>query len=129
MTSLENKFAKFERERGFLYQTIEDISNDIADLAEMCILVHIPSSRIKASELLHDAFVVKQGRTFMTTPEPGPSDVLIEINARDYGMSPVTTYPAIIGLDTAGVVAKLSSNVTTVPGPGSHVIAFASSFY
>ncbi|CAG8898856.1 unnamed protein product [Penicillium egyptiacum] len=73
------------------------------------------------------------------TPEPGPNDVLIEVKAvalnpcnhfqRDYGMPPVPIYPAIIGSDTAGVVAKLGSNVTTVPGPGSRVIAFASSFY
>lgn len=73
------------------------------------------------------------------TPEPGPNDVLIEVKAvalnpcdhfqRDYGMPPVPIYPAVIGQDTAGIVAKLGSNVTTVPGPGSRVIAFASSFY
>lgn len=73
------------------------------------------------------------------TPEPGPNDVLIEVKAvalnpcdhfqRDYGMPPVPIYPAVIGSDTAGVVAKLGSDVTTVPGPGSRVIAFASSFY
>ncbi|KAJ5538651.1 chaperonin 10-like protein [Penicillium frequentans] len=73
------------------------------------------------------------------TPEPGPNDVLIEVKAvalnpcdyyqRDYGMPPVPIYPAIIGSDIAGIVAKLGSNVTTVPGPGSRVIAFASSFY
>ncbi|KAE8345279.1 hypothetical protein BDV24DRAFT_125686 [Aspergillus arachidicola] len=73
------------------------------------------------------------------TPEPGPNDVLIEVKAvalnpcdhfqRDYGMPPVLIYPAILGSDTAGVVVKLGSNVTTVPGPGSRVIAFASSFY
>ncbi|KAL4926719.1 zinc-binding alcohol dehydrogenase family protein [Aspergillus undulatus] len=73
------------------------------------------------------------------TPEPGPNDVLIEVKAvalnpcdyyqRDYGMPPVPIYPAVVGSDTAGVVAKLGSNVTSVPGPGSRVIAFASSFY
>lgn len=73
------------------------------------------------------------------TPEPGPNEVLIEVKAvalnpcdhfqRDYGMPPVPIYPAIIGCDTAGVVAKLGSNVTTVPGPGSRVIALASAFY
>ncbi|KAJ5372067.1 hypothetical protein N7517_004073 [Penicillium concentricum] len=44
-------------------------------------------------------------------------------------MPPVPIYPAIIGSDIAGVVVKLGANVTTVPGPGSRVIAFASSFY
>ncbi|KAE8377275.1 chaperonin 10-like protein [Aspergillus bertholletiae] len=73
------------------------------------------------------------------TPEPGPNEVLIEVKAvalnpcdhyqRDYGMPPVPIYPAVIGADTAGVVAKLGSNVTTVPGPGARVIALASSFY
>ncbi|KXX73817.1 Zinc-binding alcohol dehydrogenase domain-containing protein cipB [Madurella mycetomatis] len=73
------------------------------------------------------------------TPEPGPNEVLIEVKAvalnpvdyyqRDMGFPPVPVYPAVIGSDTAGVVAKLGSNVTTVPKPGSRVIAFASSFY
>ncbi|KAJ5639233.1 uncharacterized protein N7484_007095 [Penicillium longicatenatum] len=73
------------------------------------------------------------------TPEPGPNDVLIEVKAvalnpcdyfqRDYGMPPVPIYPAVIGQDVAGIVAKLGSNVTTVPSPGSRVLAFASSFY
>ncbi|KAF9883675.1 hypothetical protein FE257_003059 [Aspergillus nanangensis] len=73
------------------------------------------------------------------TREPGPNEVLIEVKAvalnpcdyyqRDYGMPPVPIYPAVIGSDTAGVVAKLGSNVTTVPAPGSRVLAFASSFY
>ncbi|KAJ5296132.1 hypothetical protein PENANT_c021G11576 [Penicillium antarcticum] len=72
------------------------------------------------------------------TPDPGPNDVLIEVKAvalnpcdhfqRDYGMPPVPIYPTIIGCDTAGVVAKVGSNVTST-GPGSRVIAFASSFY
>ncbi|KAJ5372068.1 RelA/SpoT [Penicillium concentricum] len=60
LASLENKLTKFERKQGFPYQAIEDINNDIVDLAGMCILVHIPSNRIKASELLHDTFVVKK---------------------------------------------------------------------
>lgn len=74
-----------------------------------------------------------------STPTPGPNDVLLEVKAvalnpcdhyqRDYGMPPVPIYPAIIGSDTAGIVVKLGSNVTNVPGPGSRVIAFASSFY
>ncbi|CAI6332926.1 unnamed protein product [Periconia digitata] len=73
------------------------------------------------------------------TPEPGPNEVLIEVKAvalnpvdyfqRDLGMPPVPIYPAVIGSDSAGIVAKLGANVSTVPGPGSRVIAFASSFY
>ncbi|KAL5360376.1 chaperonin 10-like protein [Aspergillus floccosus] len=73
------------------------------------------------------------------TPEPGPNDVLIEVKAvalnpcdyyqRDYGMPPVPIYPAVLGSDIAGVIVRLGSSVTTVPGPGSRVIAFASSFY
>ncbi|KAL7952211.1 chaperonin 10-like protein [Trichoderma compactum] len=73
------------------------------------------------------------------TPEPGPNEVLIEVKAvalnpcdyyqRDHGMPPVPIHPAVLGSDTAGVVAKLGSNVTTVLSPGSRVIAFASSFY
>ncbi|KGO73771.1 Polyketide synthase, enoylreductase [Penicillium italicum] len=73
------------------------------------------------------------------TPEPGPNEVLIEVKAvalnpvdyyqRDFGMPPVPIYPAVIGSDTSGLVAKVGSNVSTVPAPGSRVIAFASSFY
>ncbi|KAK4869351.1 hypothetical protein LT330_006351 [Penicillium expansum] len=58
--SLEKKLADRERKQGFSYKSIEDIERDIVDLAGVCILVHIPSTRIKASELLHDAFVVKK---------------------------------------------------------------------
>ena len=74
-----------------------------------------------------------------TTPEPGPTEVLIEVKAvalnpvdyyqRDVGMPPVPIYPAIIGTDTSGIVAKVGSKVSTAPAPGSRVIAFASSFY
>ncbi|KAJ0415304.1 chaperonin 10-like protein [Aspergillus carlsbadensis] len=73
------------------------------------------------------------------TPEPGPNEILIEIKAialnpcdwsqRDFGMPPVPIYPAVLGADTAGVVAKVGANVTTAPPPGTRVIAFASSFY
>ncbi|KAJ5998536.1 hypothetical protein N7451_006346 [Penicillium sp. IBT 35674x] len=92
----------------------------------------------------HEAAILPQQGGPLTlgkrpTPEPGPNDVLIEVKAvalnpcdhfqRDYGMPPVPIYPAIIGSDTSGIVAKLGSNVTTVQGPGSRVIAFASSFY
>lgn len=58
--SLENKLADRERKRGVPYQTIEDIDKDIVDLAGVCILVHIPSNRTRASELLRDAFIVKK---------------------------------------------------------------------
>ncbi|KAL6696869.1 GroES-like protein [Trichoderma pleuroticola] len=92
----------------------------------------------------HDAAILPQSGGPLSvgkrpTPEPGPNEVLIEVKAvalnpcdyyqRDHGMPPVPIYPAVLGSDTAGVVAKLGSNVTTVPGPGSRVIAFASSFY
>ncbi|KAJ5617281.1 hypothetical protein N7537_002395 [Penicillium hordei] len=73
------------------------------------------------------------------TPEPGPNEVLIEVKAvalnpvdyyqRNFGMPHVPIYPAVIGSDTSGLVVKVGSNVTTVPAPGSRVIAFASSFY
>ncbi|KAL2171421.1 hypothetical protein VTG60DRAFT_2828 [Thermothelomyces hinnuleus] len=73
------------------------------------------------------------------TPEPGPNEVLIEVKAvalnpvdhfqRDSGFPPVPIYPAVIGCDAAGVVAKLGPGVTTVPGPGSRVLALATGFY
>ncbi|KAK4861245.1 hypothetical protein LT330_004161 [Penicillium expansum] len=73
------------------------------------------------------------------TPEPGPNEVLIEVKAvalnpvdyyqRDFGLPPVPIYPAVIGSDTSGLIAKVGSNVSTAPAPGSRVIAFASSFY
>lgn len=73
------------------------------------------------------------------TPEPGPDEVLIEVKAvalnpvdyyqRDFGMPPVPIYPAVIGSDTAGIVAKVGSNVKIAPPVGSRAIAFASSFY
>lgn len=92
----------------------------------------------------HDAAILPQPGGPLSvgkrpTPEPGPNEVLIEVKAvalnpcdyyqRDHGMPPVRIYPAVLGSDIAGVVTKLGSNVTTVPGPGSRVIAFASSFY
>jgi NADPH:quinone reductase-like Zn-dependent oxidoreductase len=73
------------------------------------------------------------------TPEPGPNEILIEVKAvalnpcdyyqRDFGFPPVPVYPAVLGSDTAGVVAKIGSDVTTAPPLGTRVIAFASSFY
>ncbi|KAJ5861304.1 chaperonin 10-like protein [Penicillium soppii] len=92
----------------------------------------------------HDAAILPQQGGPLSlgkrpTPEPGPNEVLIEVKAvalnpcdhfqRDYGMPPVPIYPAIIGCDAAGIVTKLGANVTTVPGPGSRVIALATSFY
>ncbi|MCJ1377128.1 hypothetical protein MMC17_000220 [Xylographa soralifera] len=73
------------------------------------------------------------------TPEPGPNEILIEVKAvalnpvdqwqRDLGMPPVPSYPAVVGSDVAGIVAKVGSNVSKAPLSGSRVIAFASSFY
>jgi NADPH:quinone reductase-like Zn-dependent oxidoreductase len=73
------------------------------------------------------------------TPEPGPGEILFEVKAlalnsvdyfqRDYGMPPVPVYPAVLGSDTAGVVAKVGSDVPSGPAPGTRVIAFASGFY
>lgn len=73
------------------------------------------------------------------TPEPGPNEVLIEVKAvalnpvdyyqRDFGMPPVPSYPAVVGSDVAGLVAKVGSNVSDAPPTGSRAIAFASSFY
>jgi NADPH:quinone reductase-like Zn-dependent oxidoreductase len=73
------------------------------------------------------------------TPEPGPNEILIKVKAvalnpcdyyqRDLGFPPVPIYPAVLGSDTAGLVAKVGSDVTTAPPLGTRVIAFASSFY
>lgn len=73
------------------------------------------------------------------TPEPGPNEVLIEVKAvalnpvdyyqRDFGMPPVPSYPAVVGSDVAGLVAKVGSNVSNAPPSGSRAIAFASSFW
>ena len=73
------------------------------------------------------------------TPEPGPGEVLVEVKAialnpvdraqRDYGMPPVPVYPAVVGSDVAGVVAKVGSSVPNAPAVGSRVIALATSFY
>ena len=64
-----------------------------------------------------------------TTPEPGPNEVLIEVKAvalnpvdcwqRDLGMPPVPSYPAVIGSDVAGLIAKVGSNVSNAPPSGS----------
>lgn len=74
-----------------------------------------------------------------TTPEPGPNEILIEVKAvalnpvdyyqRDHGLPPLPVYPAVIGNDAAGIVAKVGSQVSPAPLIGSRVAAFASSFY
>ncbi|EHY56516.1 hypothetical protein HRR83_002397 [Exophiala dermatitidis] len=83
-----------------------------------------------------------------TTPDPGPNEILIEIKAlalnpvdyyqRDFGIPPVPVYPAVLGHDASGIVAKVGSNVATANDststsssvvPGSRVIALASSFF
>jgi NADPH:quinone reductase-like Zn-dependent oxidoreductase len=73
------------------------------------------------------------------TPEPGPDEVLIETKAiavnpvdyyqRDFGKPPTPFYPAVLGVDVAGLVVKVGSNVSNAPPPGSRILAFASSFY
>ncbi|CAG7958133.1 unnamed protein product [Penicillium olsonii] len=73
------------------------------------------------------------------TPEPGPNEILIEVKAialnpvdysqRDSGFPPVPSYPAVLGSDTSGLIAKVGSDVSTDLKPGSRVVAFASSFY
>ncbi|MCJ1399669.1 hypothetical protein MMC11_002871 [Xylographa trunciseda] len=73
------------------------------------------------------------------TPEPGPNEVLIEVKAvalntvdyyqRDFGNPPVPIYPAVLGSDTAGIVTKVGSQVSTAPAPGRRALAFASSFF
>jgi len=72
------------------------------------------------------------------TPEPGPNEILIEVNAialnpvdyfqRDTGML-IPSYPAVVGSDVAGLVVKVGSNVSNAPPSGSRAISFASSFY
>ncbi|KAH6842652.1 chaperonin 10-like protein [Chaetomium sp. MPI-CAGE-AT-0009] len=73
-----------------------------------------------------------------TTPEPGPTEVLIEVKAvalnpmdyfqRDTNFPPVPVYPAVIGCDAAGIVAKVGSDVSTVV-PGTRVLGLVTSFY
>lgn len=74
-----------------------------------------------------------------TTLEPGPNEVLIHVKAvalnpvdyyqRDFGMPPIPSYPAVLGSDTSGLIAKVGSKVSNAPSIGSRAIAFASSFY
>ncbi|KAI1116490.1 GroES-like protein [Nemania sp. NC0429] len=72
------------------------------------------------------------------TPEPGPNDILIEVKAvalnpidyaqRDFGLPPVPVYPAVLGIDAAGVVVKVGSAVTGL-APGARVFGLVSSFF
>ncbi|KAK1752817.1 chaperonin 10-like protein [Echria macrotheca] len=74
-----------------------------------------------------------------TTPDPGPNDVLIEVKAialnpidyhqRDRGFPPIPSYPAVIGCDVSGILAKVGPGVTTAPAIGTRVIAVATSYY
>jgi hypothetical protein len=77
---------------------------------------------------MHAAAILLEGQSELVvverpTPEPGPDEVLIEVravalnpvdNARRLGDYPVPVYPAVLGSDVAGVVAKVGSNVSTV---------------
>lgn len=68
---------------------------------------------------LHGKFSVQD----KDVPEPGPGEVLVEVHSTAlnpidwkipaYGIV-VTTYPAILGLDAAGVVTKLGAGVSDV---------------
>lgn len=72
------------------------------------------------------------------TPELGPNEVLVEVKAvalnlvdvyqRDFGFPPVPVYPAVLGSDTAGIVAKVGPGVSGLV-PGDRVIAMATSYY
>ena len=69
------------------------------------------------------------------TPTPAPNELLIQVHAvalnpvdiyqRDRGMF-ITDYPAVLGSDVSGIVAKVGSSVTLAPG--TRVTAFASAF-
>jgi NADPH:quinone reductase-like Zn-dependent oxidoreductase len=74
------------------------------------------------------------------TPTPGPHDLLIEVKSialnpidhyqRDYGMPPITHYPAVLGSDIAGTVLSAGSSVAAdAPKPGTRVAAFAPCFF
>src|SRR5579859_4538219 len=73
------------------------------------------------------------------TPTPGPNDLLIEVKAialkpidyymRDTGFV-VSSYPAILGSDVAGVVVSAGQSVPSdTPKPGTRVAAFAPCFF
>lgn len=74
-----------------------------------------------------------------STPEPGPNEILIEVKAiavnpvdysqRDNGFPPVPVYPAVVGSDVAGFVAKVGPQASKAPPPGARVLGLASAFY
>lgn len=77
--------------------------------------------------------------TDRATPSPGPDEILIETKAvafnpvdyyqRDLGRPATLVYPAVLGSDIAGIVAKVGSNVSDGPSVGSRVLALATSYY
>ncbi|KAF2811835.1 zinc-binding oxidoreductase-like protein CipB [Mytilinidion resinicola] len=73
------------------------------------------------------------------TPIPGPNELLIAVHAvafnpvdcyqRAYGLF-ISSYPAILGSDIAGVVLSAGSAVpASAPLPGTRVTAFATAFF
>lgn len=76
---------------------------------------------------------------YRPTPTPGPNELLIEVKSialnpvdvfqRDLGMF-VSSYPAVLGSDIAGVVVSAGSSVSSDAfKPGTRVAAFATAFY
>ncbi|KAI0187256.1 GroES-like protein [Astrocystis sublimbata] len=73
------------------------------------------------------------------TPSPGPNEVLIEVKAvalnivdcyqRDYGTPPVHSYPAVVGNDASGIIAKAGAEVSSRFPVGSRVLALATCFF
>jgi NADPH:quinone reductase-like Zn-dependent oxidoreductase len=77
--------------------------------------------------------------THRPTPTPGPNELLIEVKAialnpidhyqRDFGMPPITHYPAVLGSDIGGIVVSAGSSVSPdAPKPGTRVTALAPCF-
>ncbi|KAF2491522.1 zinc-binding oxidoreductase-like protein CipB [Lophium mytilinum] len=73
------------------------------------------------------------------TPTPGPNELLIAVHAvafnpvdgyqRNFGLF-ISSYPAILGSDVAGVVLSAGSAVAaSAPPPGTRVTAFAAAFF
>jgi len=75
--------------------------------------------------------------THRSTPNPGPNDLLIEVNSialnhidhyqRDMGFPPLAGYPSVLGSDIAGTV--ISAGSSGAPKPGTRVAAFAPCFF
>jgi len=74
------------------------------------------------------------------TPAPGPGEILIEVKAialnpmdnfqRDFGLPAPMIFPAVLGCDVTGVVAKVGPDVPPdAPTIGSRVLALATSYY